>query len=113
MHAFGVDADAARERCARSGKTAKDWDWLFAGAFGDHVGFKRPETLAQLEGRRLAVGKIRDNAGGVSDLARRVVGALTASGVEVREQAPRRVVVDSSTRVDGLIFRCPGSRCWI
>ena len=63
VQAFGIDADGARAACA---PTEQTWDYLFVGAFGDHLGFKRPEALAQLPGKRLAIGKIRDNGGALS-----------------------------------------------
>ncbi len=85
IQAFGIDADAAREACT---STEEKWDYLFVGAFGDHLGFKRPEALAQLSGRRLAIGKIRDNGGAISALAQKAVDTLQASGVEVREAVP-------------------------
>ena len=92
FHAFGVDADAVAELCGaardRRGRTAPAYDAVFVGAFADHAGFKRPTAIAGLGGRRLAIGKIRDNAGGVSEEARAVVDALTAAGVEVRDQIP-------------------------
>ena len=82
VQAFGIDADGARDACT---PTNEQWDYLFVGAFGDHLGFKRPEALAQLSGRRLAIGKIRDNGGSISDIAQRAIDKLQASGVEVRE----------------------------
>ena len=85
FQAFGVDVDAAAAICAGA-RGPPVYDYVFAGAFADHVGLKRPERLADVDGRRLAIGKIRDNAGGISDLAKAVVERLEASGVEVREQ---------------------------
>jgi hypothetical protein len=85
LQAFGIDADAVRAAC---NTTAKEWDHLFVGAFGDHLGFKRPEALAQFEGRRLAIGKIKDNGGAISELAQKAIATLEASGVIVREEVP-------------------------
>jgi len=82
VQAFGIDADGARDACI---PTEQQWDYLFVGAFGDHLGFKRPEALAQLTGKRLAIGKIKDNGGAISDVARRAIQKLEASGVEVRD----------------------------
>ena len=95
IHAFGVDADAIATACdaARDdrGPRFESWDWLFVGAFADHAGFKRPERLAARTGRRLALGKLRDNADGsppVSHAAAPVVAALQSAGVVVRDPVP-------------------------
>lgn len=87
LHAFGIDTDSMRARCHRSDKKNKQWDWLFVGAFADHAGFKRPERLAERTGRRLAVGKLKDNSGSTSSAAELVVGALERAGVTV-QRAP-------------------------
>ena len=90
VHAFGVDVDAMRRQCRKTA-TVDRYDWLFVGAFADHAGFKRPELLADRSGRRLAVGKLRDNTPNgpnVSDAARPVVDRLQKSGVDVRDPVP-------------------------
>lgn len=88
FHAFGVDVDDLRDKCrlARTRTKAPEWDWLFVGAFADHAGYKRPERLALRDGRRLAVGKLRDNAGqdNISAAAVPIVSALESAGVVVR-----------------------------
>ena len=92
FHAFGADVDAMRDHCRRARTIAKkSYDWLFVGAFADHAGFKRPELIGHRQGRRLAVGKLRDNSlegPNVSTAAAAVVDALRTLGVDVRPPVP-------------------------
>ena len=60
VQAFGIDADGARDACV---PTEQTWDYLFVGAFGDHLGFKRPEALAQLTGRAWRSARLKITAG--------------------------------------------------